>query len=65
MAAIEKGDVDAYIGYIFDINSSIKDGTLKKSVMQQVCRQFVRRTVLTYTLMTNAAAEITQSMTLQ
>ncbi len=30
VAAIEKGDVDAYIGYIFDINSSIKDGTLKK-----------------------------------
>jgi sulfonate transport system substrate-binding protein len=30
VAAIEKGDVDAYIGYIFDINDSIKDGTLKK-----------------------------------
>jgi sulfonate transport system substrate-binding protein len=30
VAAIERGDVDAYIGYIFDINSSIKDGTLKK-----------------------------------
>jgi ABC-type nitrate/sulfonate/bicarbonate transport system substrate-binding protein len=30
VAAIERGDVDAYIGYIFDINNSIKDGTLKK-----------------------------------
>jgi ABC-type nitrate/sulfonate/bicarbonate transport system substrate-binding protein len=30
VAAIGRGDVDAYIGYIFDINSSIKDGTLKK-----------------------------------
>jgi sulfonate transport system substrate-binding protein len=30
VAAIERGDVDAYIGYIFDINDSIKDGTLKK-----------------------------------
>jgi sulfonate transport system substrate-binding protein len=30
VAAITRGDVDAYIGYIFDINGSIKDGTLKK-----------------------------------
>lgn len=30
VAAITRGDVDAYIGYIFDINSNIKDGTLKK-----------------------------------
>jgi sulfonate transport system substrate-binding protein len=30
VSAIDRGDVDAYIGYIFDINNSITDGTLKK-----------------------------------
>lgn len=29
VSALTRGDVDAYVGYIFDINDSIKDGTLK------------------------------------
>jgi sulfonate transport system substrate-binding protein len=28
-AALTRGDVDAYVGYIFDINDDIKNGTLK------------------------------------
>lgn len=30
VTAISRGDVDAYIGSIFDLNASIEDGTLKK-----------------------------------
>lgn len=29
VSAITRGDVDAYVGYVFDINDSINDGTLK------------------------------------
>lgn len=29
VSALTRGDVDAYIGYVFDINDNIKDGTLK------------------------------------